>query len=214
MLSIKNLFLKYTKEYYALNNINLDVAVGESVALIGEQNSGKTSLLRVIAKLENFDSGEIYINKIPLKKVDFKTDVSVGYVPYCPVFLENKTVYENFKYILLKKGVKEAEAEKLINNAIIEFSIERLRDVKLKNIRIEDKYILSLIRLSFRPIDLLLVDNIFDEISGAYIDAILSMIKRLKTQNTTLILATTRPEIADKICKRKVFFENGCIVAD
>ena len=36
MLSIKNLFLKYTKEYYALNNINLDVAVGESVALVGE----------------------------------------------------------------------------------------------------------------------------------------------------------------------------------
>ena len=57
-------------------------------------------------------------------------------------------------------------------------------------------------------------DNIFDEISGAYIDAILSMIKRLKTQNTTLILATTRPEIADKICRRKVFFENGCVVDD
>ena len=56
MLSIKNLYLKYTKEYYALNDINLDVAVGESVALVGEQNSGKTSLLRVIAKLECFDS--------------------------------------------------------------------------------------------------------------------------------------------------------------
>ena len=69
-------------------------------------------MLRVIAKLENYDSGEIYINKIPLKKADFKTDVSVGYVPYYPVFLENKTVYENFKYILQKKGVKESEAEK------------------------------------------------------------------------------------------------------
>ena len=86
--------------------------------------------------------------------------------------------------------------------------------MKLKNIRKEDKYILSLIRLSFRPIDLLLVDNIFDEISGAYIDAILSLVKKLKSQTTTLILATTRPEIADKICKRKVFFENGCIVDD
>ena len=212
MLSIKNLYLKYTKEFYALEDINLDVAPGESVAFVGEENSGKTTLLRVIAKLEDFDSGEIYINKIALKKVDFKTDISVGYVPYCPVFLENKTVYENFKYILNKKGFKPAEAEKMINNAIIDFSLERIRDEKIKNIRKEDKYILSLIRLSFRKLDLLLVDNIFDDISDVYIDAILNLIKQLKLPETTLILACTRPEIAEKICKRKIYFEHGKVV--
>ena len=125
MLSIKNLNLKYTKEFYALEDVCMEVESGESVAFVGEQNSGKTTLLRVIAKLEDFDSGEVYINNIPIKKVDFKTDLSVGYVPYCPVFLENKTVYENFKYILNKKGFKPAEAEKMINNAIIDFSIEK-----------------------------------------------------------------------------------------
>lgn len=212
MLSIKNLNLKFTKEFYALEDINVDVEVGESVAFVGEENSGKTTLLRVIAKLEDFDSGEIYLNKIPIKKVDFKTDLNVGYVPYCPVFLENKTVYENFRYILNKKGFKPADAEKMINNAIIDFSLERIRDEKVKNIRKEDKYILSLIRLTFRPLDLLLVDNIFDEISDIYIDAILSLIKKLKSPDTTLILACTRPEIAEKICKRKIYFEHGKIV--
>lgn len=212
MLSIKNLNLKFTKEFYALEDINVDVEVGESVAFVGEENSGKTTLLRVIAKLEDFDSGEIYLNKIPIKKVDFKTDLNVGYVPYCPVFLENKTVYENFRYILNKKGFKPADAEKMINNAIIDFSLERIRDEKVKNIRKEDKYILSLIRLTFRPLDLLLVDNIFDEISDIYIDAILSLIKKLKGPDTTLILACTRPEIAEKICKRKIYFEYGKIV--
>ncbi len=214
MLSIKNLYLKFTKEFYALEDINIDVEAGESVAFVGELNSGKTTLLRVIAKLEDFDSGEVYINDIPLKKVDYKTDLSLGYVPYCPVFLENKTVYENFKYILHKKGVKPAEAEKMINNAIIDFSLERIRDEKIKNIRKEDKYVLSLIRLSFRKLDMLLVDNIFDEISDVYIDAILSLIKRLKDNGTTLILACTRPEIAEKICKRKIYFEHGKIVGD
>ncbi len=212
MLSIKNLNLKYAKEFYALEDINLDVEAGESVALVGEQNSGKTTLLRVVAKLEDFDSGEIYINKIPIKKVDFKTDLNVGYVPYCPVFLKNKTVYENFKYILNKRGVKPGDAEKMINNAIIEFSIEKIRDEKVKNIRKEDLYILSLIRLSFRPLDLLLVDNIFDDISDVYCDAIISLIKKLKTSDTTLVLACTRPEIAEKICKRSIYFEHGKIV--
>lgn len=212
MLSVKNLNLKYAKEFYALEDVNFEIEDGESVAFVGEFESGKTTMLRVLAKLEEFDSGEIYINHIPLKKVDFKTDISVGYVPYCPVFLENKTVYENFRYILNKKGFKPAEAERLINNAIIDFSIEKIIDEKVKNIRKEDKYILSLIRLSFRKLDLLLVDNIFDEISDVYIDAILSLIKKLKENDTTLILACTRPEIAEKICKRKIYFEHGKIV--
>lgn len=212
MLSIKNLSLKFTKEFFALQDINLDVEPGESVAFVGENNSGKTTLLRVIAKLEEFDMGEIYINKIPLKKIDFKTDLSVGYVPYCPVFLENKTVYENFRYILKQHGVQPAEAEKMINNAIIDFSLEKIRDEKIKNIRLEDKYILSLIRLSFRKIDLLLVDNIFDDISDVYVDAILSMIKKLKTADTTLIMACSRPEVAEKLCKKKLYFEHGKLV--
>ena len=109
MLSIKNLNLKYTKEFYALEDVTLDVEEGESVALIGEQNSGKTTLLRVLAKLEDFDSGEVYINHIPLKKVDFKTDLSVGYVPYCPVFLENKTYLRKgyqIKLLRLQKKLK------------------------------------------------------------------------------------------------------------
>ena len=212
MLSIKNLNKKFTKEFYALEDVNLDVEAGESVALVGEQNSGKTTLLRVIAKLEDFDSGEIYINKIPIKKIDFKTDLSVGYLPYYPSFLNNKTVYENFKYFLNKRGVKPAEAEKLINNAIIEYSIEKIRDVKIKNIRKEDKYILSLIRLSFRHLYLLLVDNIFDEISDVYCEAIISFIKKLKTNDTTLVLACTRPEIAEKLCKRSIYFEHGKVV--
>lgn len=214
MLSIKHLFLKYTREFYALYDINLEVADGEKVAFVGADNSGKTSLLRIISKLEKPTKGEIYLKDRPLKKVNFRSDISAGYVPASPVFLENKTVYENFQYILSKKGVKPADAEKMINNAIIEFSIEKLRDTKVKNIRVEDKYILSLIRLSFRPIDLLLIDNIFDEISDVYTEAILSLIKKLKTPKTTLILACSRPELADKICKRKVFFEHGSIVDD
>ncbi len=214
MLSVKNLNLKFTKEFYALEDVNLDIDDGESVAFVGEQESGKTTLLRVLAKLEDFDSGEIYFNHIPIKKVDFRTDINVGYVPYCPVFIENKTVYENFRYILNKKGYKPAEAEKMINNAIIEYSIEKIINEKVKNIRKEDKYILSLIRLSFRKLDLLLVDNIFDEISDVYIDAILSMIKKLKDANTTLILTCTRPEIAEKICRRKIYFEHGKVVGD
>ncbi len=212
MLQVKNLFLKYTREYFALYDINIDVEQGESVALVGEDESGKTSLLRVLAKLEKPSKGNVYIKDIPLKKLNYKTDISAGYVPAKPAFFEKKTVYENFKYILKERGLSASEIENKINKVLIEYSIENLKDKKVGDLSLEEQYVLSFIRLSFRELELLMVDNIFDNISEETKEVVLSLIKQLKTKNTTLIVATTKSEIASKVCKRKIFFKNGSIV--
>ncbi len=211
MLQVKNLFLKYTREYFALYDVNMNIAEGESVAFIGEDESGKTSLLRVFAKLEKYSKGEIYIKDIPLEKLNYKTDISAGYVPATPVFLEKKTVYENFKYILKNWGYEDSEIESKINKIIIDYAIEKLKDTKIKDLTLEEKYVLSLIRLSLRELDLLMVDNIFDNISQATMEVVINMIKTLKGKKTTLIVATTKPEIAQKLCKKNYYFKNGSV---
>ena len=212
MLSIKHLYLKYTREFYALYDINLDVSDGERVALVGADYSGKTSLLRIISKLEKPTKGEIYIKDRPLKKVNFASDISAGYVPATPVFMENKTVYENFKYILSERKVAPVEIENKINEAVIEFSLEKIKDEKVANLSIEEKYILSLIRLSFRKLDFLMIDNIFENLSEFYIEIIEEILNKIVTDQTTLVLATTDEKLADRFCQRKVYFKSGSIV--
>ncbi len=212
MVEIKNLFLKFTREYYALYDINLNIEDGEAVALVGEDESGKTSLLRILAKLEKPSKGQVYIREIPLEKLNFRTDLQAGYVPASPVFLEKKSVYENFKYILKNWGLTESEIENKINNIIIEFAIEKIKDTKVKELSLEEKYVLSLIRLSLRELDLLMVDNIFDKLSDATMDVVCDLIKKLKTKKTTLIVATTKPEIAQKFAKKMIYFKNGSVV--
>ena len=71
MIRISNLFLRYVRQYYALYDINLEIAQGERVAFIGKKESGKTSLLRILLKLEKAQKGEVYIKNIPLKKLNF-----------------------------------------------------------------------------------------------------------------------------------------------
>lgn len=212
MIRIKNLFLRYTREFYALYDINMDVAAGESVALVGEDESGKTSLLRVLAKLEKKTKGEVYIKDIPLEKLNFKNDINAGYVPASPVFFEKKSVYENFKYILKTWGLSEKEIESKINKTIIEYSLEKIKDTKIKDLSLEEKYVLSLIRLTFRELELLLIDNIFDKLSEPIMEVVLSLIKQLTSKKTTLVVAVRNEEIADKICKRKIYFKLGSIV--
>ena len=208
MIRIKNLFLRYTREFYALYDINIDIASGESVAFVGEDESGKTSLLRILAKLEKHTKGEVYIKDIPIEKLNYKTDINAGYVPASPVFLEKKSVYENFKYILKGWELTDKEIENKINNTIIEYSLEKIKDTKLKDLTLEEKYVLSLIRLTLRDnLELLMIDNIFDKISEPTKEVVFSLIKQLNTKKTTLIVATTKEEIANALCRRKIYFK-------
>lgn len=60
MLQILQLFKKYNElAPYALDNISFDVQEGELLALVGESGSGKSSLLRIVAGLEEPDAGEV-----------------------------------------------------------------------------------------------------------------------------------------------------------
>ncbi len=212
MIRVNNLYLRYTREFYALFNINMEIEDGESVAFVGEDESGKTSLLRIFAKLEKLTKGEIYIKDIPIEKVNYKEDISAGYVPSKPVFFEKKSVYENLKYILKVWGYSENEIESKINDAIIEYSLEKIKDTKVKDLTLDEKYILSLIRLTFRELDLLMVDNIFDKMNETVFEVASKLIKSLQKKNTTLIVATTKESVANMFCKRKIYFKDGSIV--
>lgn len=212
MIRIKDMFLRYTREFYALYNINMFIEDGESVAFVGQDESGKTSLLRILAKLEKLTKGEVYIKDIPIEKLSYKDDISAGYVPAKPVFLEKKSVYENFRYILKNWGYEESEIENKINETIIEYSLEKIKDTHIKDLSKEEQYVLSLIRLSFRELDLLLVDNIFDGLSQPIMEVVLNLIKSLTNKKTTLVVATTEEWIANKLCKRKIYFKHGSIV--
>ena len=165
MILVKNLSLKFTKEFYALYDVNLEIKKGEAVALLGEEHSGKTTLLRVLCKLEKDFTGEVYIKDIPLKKVDFSLDVNMGYIPAAPVFFEKKTVYQNLQALLKSRKINKSQREEKINKLLIEYNLEKFRDEKVKNLSLFEKYILSIARLSLREIELVLIDNIFEKLS-------------------------------------------------
>lgn len=215
MILVKNLYLKYIREYFALYDISLEIEDGEKIALVGEEHSGKTSLLRILAKLEKPSKGEVYIKDIPLKKVNFKYDVSAGYLPASPVFFDKKTVYENFKYILKYQKLNEADIENKINDALINFNIETLKDTKIKELTLFEKYLISIARLSFRNLELVMIDNIFDGLNEEEKGKIVAIIKeKFSDKKTTLIVATTDEKIAKELANRSIYFSNGSIITE
>ncbi len=212
MISLINVFLKYTKEYYALTNVSLSADNGEVVALCGPKDSGKTCILRILSGLEKIDKGEVYIKDIPLEKVDYSSDVSLGLLPYKTIFFDKKTVYDNLKYVLEVRGTDKAVIEEKINNAIIDFRLESIKDVPICKLTNFEKYLVSIARLSFRKLEICLIDNIFEELKPEEIKELMKIIKKQFINKSTLvIIATSSEELAKSVATKIAYIKYGVI---
>ena len=137
MLKVKHMYVSYTKDYYTLNNISFELKHNQKMVVVGNKDSGRTVLLRTLVGLEDIAKGEVFIKNIPLDKVDFENDISLGYLPTMPPFLEKKTVRQNIEYVLSIRKDNEAFINEKINNAIVGAGLEYIKNKKVKETEYE-----------------------------------------------------------------------------
>lgn len=214
MIEVKNVFLSYIKEYSALYNINFEVNDSERVAVIGDNESGKTSLLRAILKLEKIDRGEIYLNKININKINFSKDVNVVYLSSKPIFFDNQSVFYNLQYVLKIRKISDEIINKKIYNALKLLEIENIKELKIKDLTDREKKLVALARAGLRKGDIYLVDDIF---SGNEIEneKIINFLNTIIEKEASCLFALTNSHcnlIEPLKITRKIYLENGSLV--
>lgn len=212
MLSCKSLYVSFTKEYYTINDVSIDLGTGEKLIIIGSKESGRTALLRAILGLEPIAKGEVSYKGISLDKVDFQNDLSVGYLPAVPVFMERKTVQENVEYVAKLRCKDKAYISAKVQNALVEYGLEYVKKKKMKELNYYDRIKVALARLSTRNIDLLLVDDVFDKLSTIEKDKTIKQIKAIiKGQGCASLIMTDSEGVADKLGYKKKYLIYGSL---
>ncbi len=121
-IKLKNISFNYgTDEKIAVNNINIDIAKGKSVGLIGKSGSGKSTLVDIIIGLLEPSTGEILIddNNIGTKKISWQKQL--GYVPQ-EVYLLDDTIRNNITFGIEKEEIDE----KLLSDVIEKSQLKNL----------------------------------------------------------------------------------------
>lgn len=121
---------KTFNQFKALDNVSLDVANGELVALLGPSGSGKTTLLRIIGGIETPDSGQVLIHgqdSFALSAMNRR----VGFVFQHYALFKNMSVFENVAFGLRVKPVKERLSETEIRKKVTDL----LKLVQLENLQ-------------------------------------------------------------------------------
>ena len=112
MIKIKNLTKKFNK-FTALQNIDLECKKGHSIAFIGPNGCGKTTLIKCILGLNVVESGDILVNGNSVKN-DFLYREKIGYMPQIGKYPENMTIGQTIKMIQNnRKNIENLDTELL-----------------------------------------------------------------------------------------------------
>ncbi len=210
MLKVNNLYFAYTKEYNTLQNVTFELSNKKVMFLYGKQESGRSSLLRILLGIEESFKGEVLYDNIPVNRDLFKSKVSMGFMPEKVACIENKSVYENLRYVLKLRKVNKAMQEVKINNALKCYGLELLKDEKLKNIGRFDRLKVALARLSLRKLDYIIVDDIFKDAPDSEVKYLITEIKKLiKLNDAPAIIVSDNMEISNLIKCTKYKLEFG-----
>ena len=169
----------------ALREVDLSIAAGEFLTVVGASGCGKSTMLRVVAGLMQPTSGQL-VQSEPNKPL------SIGYVFQEPVLMPWRTVLENVTFPLQIGGTLTPET--------IERSHRLLGMVGLKGFEQKAPYELSggmqqrvaIARaLAMRP-NVLLCDEITSSLDPELVNEVLRVVEQLAKDGMTLILATAR----------------------
>lgn len=186
-----------------LDNINLEVKKGETVALIGTNGSGKSTLLKLMTKI-------IYPNKGTVKtygKLTSLLELGAG-------FHEDFTGRENIYFNASIFGLTRSEIDKKINH-IIEFS--ELKEFIDNPIRTYSSGMYM--RLAFSvainvDADILLIDEILAVGDQHFQDKCYAKLHELKDSGKTIVIVSHDLNAIQKLCDRAVWIKNGIIEQD
>lgn len=218
LISFKNVN-KYYGDYHALKNINLDVEEGQVVVLLGPSGSGKSTLIRTINALESIDQGELLVNGHQVKGATNKELTTlrreVGMVFQHFNLYPHKNVSDNVTLAPLKVlGLTPDEAERRAEKYLTYVNMWDRKEAFPSTLSGGQKQRVAIARgLAMEP-KLLLFDEPTSALDPETIGDVLTVMKNLARQGTSMIVVTHEMGFAREVADRIIFMAEGQVLVD
>ena len=201
---------------HVLRGIDLDVAPGEVVCLIGPSGSGKSTLLRCVNLLEKPDSGVVTVGEFTVTDEDVDLDVlrrHVGMVfqqfnlfPHLSV-LENCTVAQ---LKVLKRG--KAEAVDIARRQLARVGLAELEDRYPDQLSGGQQQRVAIARALAMDPQLMLFDEPTSALDPETVGDVLAIMRQLAREGMTMLVVTHEMGFAREVADRVVFMDGGVVV--
>jgi len=220
MITIKDLHKSYVNgnnSLHVLKGIDLHIAEGELVSIMGSSGSGKSTLLNVLGILDGYDSGSYHLAGMPItnslkeQKAAELRNKFIGFVFQSFNLINYKNAIENVALPLFYQGIKRKT-----RNAM---AIELLEKVGLGD-RVEhlpgelsggQKQRIALARALITKPKIILADEPTGALDSSTTEEVIELFKEVNAEGMTVIIVTHEKDIADAT-QRCIHLVDGIVV--
>ena len=216
MIEIRGLN-KYFGDLHVLKDIDLTVAEGEKVVIIGPSGSGKSTLIRCVDYLEEPTSGEVIIDGTPLTK---KNHLEMARTYSSMVFQQfnlypNMTVLGNLTLApikLQKKSKEEANAAAMA--ALKRVGLAHKAGEYPQNLSGGQQQRVAIARALCTKQPIILFDEPTSALDPEMVQEVLDVMIELAQENITMICVTHEMGFARQVADRVIFMDDGRILEE
>ncbi|WP_300559191.1 ABC transporter ATP-binding protein [Companilactobacillus sp.] len=220
MLRIKNVGKIYSNNFKALTDINLEVADGEFLAVMGPSGSGKSTLINILGLLDNDYTGDYFLSNENYKHSDDATLSAVrgdeiGFVFQNFKLLNSYTVYENIEIPLIYSKTKTiTDCKSVINEVIEQVGLSGKENSLPKELSGGQQQRVAIARAIVNNPDIIIADEPTGALDSKTSLEIMNIFTHLnETFDTTIIMVTHDKEVAD-FAMRTVYIRDGRLYND
>ena len=219
MLRLENV----SKFYYnkgiiasGFTKVNLELKIGEFVAITGESGSGKSTLLNVISGLDSYEEGEMYINgkeTSHYSEKDFE-DYRRKYI--ANIFqsfnlVNSYTVYQNIELVMLLNGYKKYKVKKQILKIIDEVGLTKFKNTKVSKLSGGQKQRVAIARAMVKDTPIIVADEPTGNLDTESAKDVLEILKRV-AKDKLVVMVTHNIEQVEQYATRVIKMHDGRII--
>ncbi len=215
---IKKVYKTAEEKVTALKGINVKFRESEFVSILGQSGCGKTTLLNIIGGLDNYTSGDLFINGKSTK--DFKDhdwdtyrNHSVGFVFQSYNLIPHQTVLSNVELALTLSGVNKKERRKRAKEVLKKVGLKDQMHKKPNQMSGGQMQRVAIARAIVNDPDILLADEPTGALDSKTSLQIMDLLKEI-AKDRLVIMVTHNPEIATKYSTRIIKLLDGEIIDD
>ena len=196
-----------------LNDISLQVMPGQFITLLGPSGCGKTTTLRIIAGLEQPDSGKVILNGEDVTAFPpEKRAVNTVFQNYA--LFPHMNVQRNIAYSLNLRKVKKDEMARRVDELLSIVQLEGYGKRMPAQLSGGQRQRVAIARaLAMKP-EIMLFDEPTSALDPELVGEVLNVMKDLASEGMTMLCVTHEMGFAKEVCNRVLFMADGYIIEE
>ncbi|MEO6723263.1 MAG: ABC transporter ATP-binding protein [Ferruginibacter sp.] len=180
---------------FLLKDVNLDIAEGEFVSIMGPSGSGKSTLLNIIGMLDEANEGEYNflheaVHKLREKEKSALYKQYIGFVFQAYHLIDELNVYENIETPLIYQNIKGSERKAMVADMLDRFNIVGKKDLFPAQLSGGQQQLVGIARALIGKPKLLLADEPTGNLNSKQGEEIMELFKALNDEGVTIIQVT------------------------